>query len=90
MKVEAEYRKLKLSVESWKWVQKVEINHSNTWRSLYNDGNVAWDTVTFNKGKQELRTQKIADGDQKLSWQLCFKESEDFPREWSFSYYRPK
>lgn len=31
------------------------------------------------KGKQELRTQRIADGDQKLSWQLCFKESEDFP-----------
>ena len=51
MKVEAEYRKLKLSVESWKWVQKVEINHSNTWRSLYNDGNVAWDTVAFNKGE---------------------------------------
>ena len=27
---------------------------------------------------QELRLRKIADGDQGLSWQLCFGESEDF------------
>ena len=33
--------------------------------------------MASNQENQALRTQRIADGDQELSWQLCFEESED-------------